>query len=78
MTMSILSSPLPPVRIEYPESDGEPITDNTKQFDWIMRIKGGLDIVFRDEAQQLAAEATTKAERLAAQLKALGIEPKLE
>jgi hypothetical protein len=43
-----------------------------------MRIKGGLDIVFRDEAQQLAAEATTKAERLAAQLKALGIEPKLE
>ena len=53
--MSILSSPLPPVRIEYPESDGEPIADNTKQFDWIMRIKGRLDIVFRDDPQVFVA-----------------------
>ena len=32
--------------IDYPESDGEPVAENTLQFKWIELIKGGLDIVF--------------------------------
>jgi Uma2 family endonuclease len=32
--------------IEYPESDGEPMAENTLQYEWITLIKGGLDIVF--------------------------------
>jgi len=34
--------------IEYPESDGKPMADNTLQFQWIVTIKGGLDDMFRD------------------------------
>src|SRR4051794_37273733 len=33
--------------IDYPESDGEPMAENTVQYDWITTIKGGLDVVFR-------------------------------
>ncbi|MFN0020161.1 MAG: Uma2 family endonuclease [Pirellulaceae bacterium] len=32
--------------IEYPEDDGEPLSDNTLQFRWIMTIQGGLDALF--------------------------------
>jgi Uma2 family endonuclease len=34
--------------IVYPEEDGEPLAENTLQWDWITKIKGGLDILFRD------------------------------
>ncbi len=34
--------------IVYPERDGKPMADNTKQFRYIATIKGGLDIVFMD------------------------------
>ena len=34
--------------IIYPESDGKPIADNTKQFEWIATLKGGLDALFAD------------------------------
>ena len=30
----------------YPESDGKPMADNTKQFQWIVIIKKNLDIIF--------------------------------
>ncbi len=33
--------------IIYPDSDGKPMADNTKQFDWIVTIKGGLEVLFR-------------------------------
>jgi Uma2 family endonuclease len=39
----------------YPESDGLPMADNTKQFHWIVTIKGGLDAVFRNEASVFVA-----------------------
>lgn len=39
----------------YPESDGLPIADNTKQFRWIVTIQGGLDTVFRDRADVFVA-----------------------
>jgi Uma2 family endonuclease len=34
----------------YPDSDGQPMADNTKQFRWITTIHGNLDWLFRDEA----------------------------
>ena len=35
-----------PQTIEYPDSDGEPMADNTLQFRWIVTIQGGLDALF--------------------------------
>jgi Uma2 family endonuclease len=32
--------------IIYPDSDGQPIADNTKQFRWIVKIKENLEILF--------------------------------
>jgi hypothetical protein len=34
--------------IIYTESDGKPMADNTKQFEWIVKIKEGLEILFND------------------------------
>lgn len=36
------------VEIDYPDSDGKPLSDNTLQFEWIVTIKGGLDAIYRD------------------------------
>ena len=33
----------------YPESDGKPMADNTRQFEWIVLIKKGLDNLFKDD-----------------------------
>lgn len=39
--------PLPvSVDIVYPESDGQPMADNTRQFEWIVTIKENLDALF--------------------------------
>ena len=32
----------------YPDSDGQPMADNTKQFRWIVTIKENLELLFRD------------------------------
>lgn len=32
--------------IIYPDSDGQPMADNTKQFRWIVVIKENLEILF--------------------------------
>jgi Uma2 family endonuclease len=34
--------------ITYPDSDGQPMADNTLQFEWIVTIKSGLEALFRD------------------------------
>jgi Uma2 family endonuclease len=44
-----------PEEIEYPESDGEPIAENTEQFDWIVLIKVSLECVFRDDPHVFVA-----------------------
>jgi Uma2 family endonuclease len=36
--------------IEYPDSDGRPMSDNTLQFQWIVTLQGGLDALFRDDS----------------------------
>src|SRR5438128_6389671 len=45
--MSILAPARAKTTVVYPESDGLPMSDNTKQFRWIVTIQGGLDAVFR-------------------------------
>src|SRR5215813_10090303 len=41
--------------IVYPESDGKPVADNTKQFRWIVTIQGGLDALFKDDLNVFVA-----------------------
>jgi Uma2 family endonuclease len=40
---------LPIDRLEYPDSDGKPMADNTKQFRWITIVKYNLDWLFADD-----------------------------
>jgi Uma2 family endonuclease len=42
-------------QIIYPDSDGQPIADNTKQFQWITVIKTNLDWLFRDNEMVFVA-----------------------
>jgi Uma2 family endonuclease len=36
-----------PTEIDYPDSDGKPMSDNTLQFQWIVTLQGNLDGMFR-------------------------------
>jgi Uma2 family endonuclease len=53
MIQSILAA-LPPHLI-YPESDGQPLADNTKQLRWIVVLYGNLAALFRDSADVFVA-----------------------
>jgi Uma2 family endonuclease len=44
--MSTTTKPTAPEEIEYPDSDGEPMAENTLQWEWIVTIKSGFDAVF--------------------------------
>lgn len=44
MTSAVI--PTSPARVVYPDTDGQPMAENTLQFEWIVTIKGGLDHVF--------------------------------
>jgi Uma2 family endonuclease len=47
---SVLDTPVQAERvIRYPESDGQPMADNTRQFQWIVLIKENLATLFRDQ-----------------------------
>ncbi len=39
----------------YPESDGQPMADNTKQFRWIVTIKEGLEWLFQNDPNVFVA-----------------------
>lgn len=41
--------------IVYPDSDGEPMADNTEQFDWIVVIKLGLELAFENDPNVFVA-----------------------
>lgn len=43
------------VLTEYPESDGQPMAENTIQFRWITTIQGGIDAMFSDRDDVLVA-----------------------
>jgi Uma2 family endonuclease len=47
--MSTTTRRTPDQEIEYPDSDGEPMAENTLQYEWITTIKGGLDILFQHD-----------------------------
>jgi len=39
----------------YPESDGQPMADNTEQYDWLVKIKENLEILFADRPDVFVA-----------------------
>ena len=39
----------------YPETDGEPMADNTLQYEWIVTIKGGLETLFANDPDVFVA-----------------------
>jgi Uma2 family endonuclease len=41
--------------IVYPDCDGQPMSDNTLQFSWIVKIKENLEILFADNPQVFVA-----------------------
>lgn len=49
-----LQSPNQP-EIVYPDSDGQPMADNTKQFRWIVTIKEGLEWLFKNDPNVFVA-----------------------
>lgn len=46
---------LPKTDIIYPDSDGQPMSDNTLQFQWIVDIKENLEFIFKDEPDVFVA-----------------------
>lgn len=44
--MSTITQSVTKREVIYPESDGLPMSDNTKQFRWLVTIQGGLDAVY--------------------------------
>jgi Uma2 family endonuclease len=53
--MSAEIRPAPDSAIIYPDSDGQPMADNTLQLHWIMLIKGNLDAVFAERPDVFVA-----------------------
>ncbi|MBE9146745.1 Uma2 family endonuclease [Planktothrix mougeotii] len=43
------------IPIVYPDSDGQPMSDNTLQFQWIVTIKENLDLLFADNSNVFVA-----------------------
>jgi Uma2 family endonuclease len=41
--------------VVYPDTDGQPMAENTLQFEWIVTIKEGLDRAFRDDPSVFVA-----------------------
>src|SRR2546428_3824589 len=41
--------------IIYPDSDGQPMAENTLQFRWIVTIEGGLEALFADDPDVFVA-----------------------
>ena len=44
-----------PPEIEYPDSDGDPLSDNTLQLEWIFLLKSNLDLLFKDDPNVFVA-----------------------
>ena len=43
------------VDLEYPDSDGLPMSDNTLQFKWIVTVKEGLEAQYRNDRDVFVA-----------------------
>lgn len=56
MTPSTPIEPVaPPQPIDYPDSDGQPMADNTKQFQWIQILQSNLAAIFAHDPQVFVA-----------------------
>ena len=53
--MTITTRPATADGVLYPDSDGEPMSDNTLQFDWIVTLQGNLDALFADRPDVFVA-----------------------
>ncbi|QEH34714.1 hypothetical protein OJF2_32560 [Aquisphaera giovannonii] len=53
--MSTFTPRTPHPGIVYPDSDGQPMAENTLQFQWIVTIKENLDAAFRDRPDVFVA-----------------------
>jgi Uma2 family endonuclease len=53
--MSTTVTPSQRPEIEYPDCDGQPMSDNTLQFKWIVTIKEGLEALFRNNPDVFVA-----------------------
>ena len=72
--MTTLTIPELLERIEYPDRDGLPMSENTLQWYWM--VLGAEQQQRRAEQQQQAAnQEKARADRLAEKLRALGIDP---
>ncbi|KDR55508.1 Uma2 family endonuclease [Limnospira platensis] len=47
--------PTQPTKVIYPDSDGNPMAENTRQFRWIVVIKENLEILFDDDPNVFVA-----------------------
>jgi Uma2 family endonuclease len=54
-TMVAQPSSLTVPEVIYPDSDGQPMADNTKQFRWIVTIKENLEILFANDPEVFVA-----------------------
>jgi Uma2 family endonuclease len=45
----------PLTQIDYPDSDGQPMADNTLQFEWIVTFKENLELLFADNPNVFVA-----------------------
>jgi Uma2 family endonuclease len=53
--MATQSSLVPSADIEYPDDDGNPMSDNTLQFQWIVTIQGNLDGMYAGDENVFVA-----------------------
>jgi Uma2 family endonuclease len=55
MSVTAAAAPQAPGAIPYPDSDGQPMADNTLQFQWITTIKFGIEALFADDPNVFVA-----------------------
>lgn len=53
--MSTAITPSRRTEIQYPDNDGQPMSENTLQFQWIVTIKEGLEALFRHNPEVFVA-----------------------
>lgn len=55
MTKNVIPPPPSRFNFDYPDSDGQPMADNTLQFQWIVLLKENLDRLFADNPEVFVA-----------------------
>ncbi len=53
--MSTTFTQPPQSKVDYPDDDGQPMSENTLQFKWIVLIKEGLETLFRRDCNVFVA-----------------------